>query len=553
MEQTLSQQQVKSILDNAPQGMDRKLIVQKLVEKGYKLEGFNQPAVVTQQTEDTGLQKAVDIASDPLKTLVARPGVRAGQALGAGGLLLADKLTGGKVNEAILKRTGQTLVERLGEIAGRDVQTPGGMNIEGVQALGQGGGRQILGEAAQSASYLAPAGGVGAGLAKQTAIGVGTGYLADIGQKLPDEDKTLTEALTPGVGTAIGAVVPVGIRGAAKGATLAKQGVEAGLKAGKQISGDIATTGGEMLGTSKNKVIEFLSPEIDTKMKTVLQKTPTSKFNEVEDIAKKASESYDSPSAFEVIGNKLADSAEQINSQIKSLSQQKKAIISKAKNGLTDFKKETGNTILELNRALKDSSLAKNVISKLKTVNTKLDADNVIDDIQDMLYKGNKDMTIPLGSKEDKVLKSIIGKYNGKLKEGLPTAYQKLNNSISEKLTTLDDLNRALGETVEGVPIKGSGLVKQYFSPSGSKAKQLFEFIKKNTGYDAAQETVLAKYFSEIYKDPRTRSLLEGLPTTPTGIIDKAIDFTVEKTGLGGAVQEQIKKGSISKGRSLTY
>ena len=40
METILSQNKVKSILDNAPAGMDKKVILQKLVEKGYTLEGF---------------------------------------------------------------------------------------------------------------------------------------------------------------------------------------------------------------------------------------------------------------------------------------------------------------------------------------------------------------------------------------------------------------------------------------------------------------------------------------------------------------------------------
>lgn len=48
MEQTLTQQQVKSILDNAPQGVDKKLIIKKLIDKGYALEGFPSAKVETQ-------------------------------------------------------------------------------------------------------------------------------------------------------------------------------------------------------------------------------------------------------------------------------------------------------------------------------------------------------------------------------------------------------------------------------------------------------------------------------------------------------------------------
>lgn len=315
---------------------------------------------------------------------------------------------------------------------------------------------------------------------------------------------------------------------------------------------NLAGSGMKLAGDSKTKLMEFIAPEIDKKVAVVLEKTPTAKFNEMENIAKLASENFDNPSAFEVVSNKIADSAEQINGQVKSLSQQKKGIISKAKNGSTDFTKETGETILDINRSLKDSTTGKSFIQKLKGVKTKIDADNVIDEMQDILYKGNKDMTIPVGSQEDRILKGIIGKYNEKLKDGLPSSYANINTKISERLSSLDDLNKALGETIEGVPVRGASLVKQYFSPSGTKARQLFDFIKKTTGYNPAEDAVLAKYMSEVYGDTRTKSLLQGIPTSTTGAVEKIIDFAVEKTGLGGALQESVKQGGITKARKLT-
>lgn len=48
MEKQLTKQQVSQILNSAPQNLDKKVIIQKLVEKGYSLEGFQQP-----QTEKT--------------------------------------------------------------------------------------------------------------------------------------------------------------------------------------------------------------------------------------------------------------------------------------------------------------------------------------------------------------------------------------------------------------------------------------------------------------------------------------------------------------------
>jgi hypothetical protein len=41
MENKLTREQVKAILDGAPQGADKKVVFNKLVEKGYKIEGYN--------------------------------------------------------------------------------------------------------------------------------------------------------------------------------------------------------------------------------------------------------------------------------------------------------------------------------------------------------------------------------------------------------------------------------------------------------------------------------------------------------------------------------
>ena len=347
-----------------------------------------------------------------------------------------------------------------------------------------------------------------------------------------------------GIGETVGLAKNV----ARKGFQIAETGTSKLVGAADNLAG----SGMKLVGDSKTKLMEFIAPEIDKKVAVVLEKTPTAKFDEMENIAKLASENFDNPSAFEVVSNKIADSAEQIYGQVKSLSQQKKGIISKAKNGLTDFTKETGETILDINRSLKDSTTGKLFIQKLKGVKTKIDADNVIDEMQDILYRGNKDMTIPVGSQEDRILKGIIGKYNEKLKYGLPSSYANINDKISERLSSLDDLNKALGETIEGVPVRGASLVKQYFSPSGTKARQLFDFIKKTTGYNPAEDAVLAKYMSEVYGDTRTKSLLQGIPTSTTGAVEKIIDFAVEKTGLGGALQESFKQGGITKARKLT-
>jgi vacuolar-type H+-ATPase subunit E/Vma4 len=293
-----------------------------------------------------------------------------------------------------------------------------------------------------------------------------------------------------------------------------------------------------------------VSPEIDDSVKNVLKNTPTEKFDEFVQIATQAADPKN-PSVYEKVADTLSDSAKQIDSQTKALNTQKKEILAKAKTGLKEFTKETNQTILELNK-VKDSPLAKDFISRLKSVKNKIDADKVIDDLQDMLYTGNRNMTLATGSKEDKILKGILGRYNTKLKDSLPQSYRNINTKISENLNGLNVLNTALGEVVEGVPTRGAGLVKQFFSPAGSKAKELFAFIKQRTGNDIANDAVLAKYIGSAFGDVKVNSLLEGIPSTKSGIIDALTEFTFEKIGAGSALRKAKTEGMIKKARDIT-
>jgi len=340
----------------------------------------------------------------------------------------------------------------------------------------------------------------------------------------------------------------IGTSGITKASNLATKGSEAVATA---VS-DVASTVASSVPKTKSAFLKFVSPKIDDTVRTALKETPVEKFDDFIKVAEEASIDATKPSVYEKVASTMEDAAVQINNQVKSLNKQKNEILGKAKTGLSDFSKQTGDFILEINRTLKDSALAKSFIEKLKAVKTKIDADKTIDELQDILYRGNKDMTIPIGSKEDSILKGIIGKYNAKLKESLPSSYAKINDEIRSRLSTLDDLNKALGETVDGVAVRGAGLVKQFFSPAGTKAKQLFAFIKEKTGLDLANDAILAKYIGEAFGDPKIRSLLEGgIPTSKSGAITGAVDFALEKTGVMDALREAKKRGMLEKARSV--
>lgn len=370
---------------------------------------------------------------------------------------------------------------------------------------------------------------------------------------LSQEQQRDIEALG-GVAALFTELVGVGTakRTASVGVDVAKQGIKKAKKAVKETATEISQDIAKSTGNTKDSVLNVLSPDIDPSFKAIISNTKTDKFDDFVRIADEASNDVTKPSVYEKVAENMTNATKQINSQVKSLSQQKKDIIGKAKVGLEDFTKPTNATILEINKTLKDNAVAKSFIARLKKVETKLDADEAIDDLQNVLYKGNKDMTIPVGSMEDKALKSIIGKYNQSLKKSLPDSYAKLNTEISNRLKALNIINRSLGETVDGVSTRGAGLVKQFFSPAGTKTKKLFEYVKKTTGVDLAEDAVLAKYIGEAFGDTKIKSLLEGVPTSRTGVIDKALDFTLEKTGVSKALRNAKQKGMLSKARKLT-
>ena len=83
------------------------------------------------------------------------------------------------------------------------------------------------------------------------------------------------------------------------------------------------------------------------------------------------------------------------------------------------------------------------------------------------------------------------------------------------------------------------------------KTKELFEYIKKTTGIDLAQDATLAKFAEELYDNPNVKSLLSGIPRSKSGVIDRIVDFGVEKTGIGTKLQDVMRKGSIQRAKDI--
>jgi hypothetical protein len=169
----------------------------------------------SQQSSQPGFFKS--LVSDPVKTLLVKPAVRTGQALGYG----VGKLMG-------------IPTENLQRALNKDVETPVG-TIEAQKAMGDGGFKQIVGDAAKTASYLytgpGAVGAVQTGLkgqvlrgayegAKTGAIGGGAYSFGDAIQDAENQSadvaiKTLFgTALGGATGGVLGAATPLVVKGA---------------------------------------------------------------------------------------------------------------------------------------------------------------------------------------------------------------------------------------------------------------------------------------------------------------------------------------------------
>lgn len=304
-----------------------------------------------------------------------------------------------------------------------------------------------------------------------------------------------------------------------------------------------------------NKATELLAKDIDGKVETILKETPTTKLDEYVKYAEDASKDPRALTPFDKVGDRMEQATKLLQAEMKRVGQAKSEFTQPLRQGFDSFNGQSlvdDLTSLHNRLPVSERAFVKGFIEKAKAVKTKFAADKLIDEVQDAVRTAGMQNVVPKGSSLQRQVSGIIEKFNTKLKDSLPPEYATLNTRYSSLKTATNALSRALGEVVEGQSTRGASLVKQFFSPSGKRAKVLFDYIKKNTGIDLAQETTLARFAMELFDDPRSRSLLEGVPKSAVGLIDKAIDFAVEKTGVGKGVQKALREAEVRKAKKLT-
>lgn len=220
----------------------------------------------------------------------------------------------------------------------------------------QPGVKETLGSALQLGSTFIP-GVAGANLAKNTAIGAATGYLQDVGSGLQNNE-SVGQSLLPGVGTAIGAVIPAGLYGVGRGATPLLNTLQARMaqKAAAPIqasrpgvmSGSVQTlkelgervpravnrvregaaeaaTRAERIRTAPPKVANAIKQGLEDRFINVVTTVddPTKKaFKEVTDMAEEVTSGLSRKNPTIVGGELAAEQYDLINKQRRSIGQQ---------------------------------------------------------------------------------------------------------------------------------------------------------------------------------------------------------------------------------------
>lgn len=367
----------------------------------------------------------------------------------------------------------------------------------------------------------------------------------------------------------------INIAGLLAGEKPINAGVDATISGAKNAGKAIAT-GAKTLESSitdgtanlgKNFTEKLMT--VDPRTKTILNETPVSKIQSYITQGESALKDPRKMTPLETAGQK-ANSAlkllqEKLDSNGKIISDKlneigdttkvgsiandaKTSLRQKLYNNLGGIIDQKGKVKDAPNRSLKFSDASdRKLIQDTDSILTRLgdnptlrQVDDAISNVQDQLYKRKTLTAVPVNTQVEATLKSIINDLNKKSQVIGGKDFSKAKGTYSNIKDIHNALNNALGKEGD----KGGALFKKFFSPSDAGTKKLFDAVKKETGIDLAQDAVTAKWVMDTLGDNRSASLLEGgIPTSPSGVVSKLVNFAADKAG-----SEVMKKATLRKG-----
>lgn len=298
---------------------------------------------------------------------------------------------------------------------------------------------------------------------------------------------------------------------------------------GSKVSGiaDDIVEGGTKI---KDKVSDLIF-NLDDRTKTALKRTPKEVFDSFVQKGKDALMDDKNRTPLESVGDQVIDGLKQMKDRATSIAEQKSGFLNQAKVGLQRTGTMVRDAVLKVQKTFSqmkidesDRKLVNNFFGELRKLGdnpTLKELDKTIDLLQETLYKSSRSDAVEVTNRIIGPLRTILGELNGKAQKLGGKAYENFNKQYSELIEIVTELNARVGKEGGGA----GAFVKRLFSPSDARTKYLFEQLQKYTGQDYFRDARLAKFVMDALGDTRVQSILEQLPLTKRGIVEKAVDY----------------------------
>lgn len=331
--------------------------------------------------------------------------------------------------------------------------------------------------------------------------------------------------------------------------------VRTGVETGVSRVGEVVAPVVEKIVELPSKTKSWVQTPIKANVQTVLKETPVAKFDQYVDIARKAAVNNKNQTPLEFAGTQAQSALDQINRKLATIGGNKSAVLQGSEgrlpvgNIVVKFRQGLQNALKNKTSVEGDAKIYTDILAeaeKLGSNPTTAQVDQFIDFVQDRIYTGKRDLTVPVTDAPQQILRPLTGQLNEALKTKLPTSYRTLNEQYANLVGTRNELNLKLG--VEGE--KGGALMKRVFSPSDANTKKLFADVLDETGIDLVNEATLARYMMDVLGDARQKSMLEQLnlsATKPTAgsVTARIIDYLIEKANTPDEIIQRARSQTL--------
>lgn len=318
----------------------------------------------------------------------------------------------------------------------------------------------------------------------------------------------------------------------------APAGGAAGVGAGAVDTAAIPKASEGFIPKMVQKVNKLFGQEMPPQVESALKDVSGGTFDTYRKIGEDATASYKNQTPMEYAGTRAQEALDTIQRKLDNIGSTKSSIIEQA--GVGD--KPVGNIVTKFRQEVLKYATSKTPVAGdvklLKDINTEAkklgnnpsaaEVDKFIDYVQDRIYTGKRNLSVPVTDQTTGAIRKITGQLNEGLKSKLPPSYRDLNAKYAQMVETRNELNTKLG--MEGE--KGGALMKRVFSPSDANTKQLFSEVQKVTGIDLVNEATVARYIMETMGDSRQASMLQQLQLphmSKAGLLQFALDIANKK------------------------